>query len=159
MNYQKYYPVDVVNGRGARATLFVSGCKFRCKGCFNSYGLNPNNGKPYTAEFEDRIIADLNDKRIKRDGLSLLGGDPLFESNLDTILGLVKRVKREAPQATIWLWSGNTLGELSEKQKEIVDLIDVFIDGQFIREQADPSLLWRGSANQVIHYISDRCRP
>ncbi|MGD1524651.1 anaerobic ribonucleoside-triphosphate reductase-activating protein [Vibrio owensii] len=159
MNYQKYFPVDVVNGIGTRATLYVSGCSFTCKGCFNKSALNPNSGKPFTKELEDRIIRDLNDTRIKRNGLSLLGGDPLFEGNLEAIGQLVERVKREAPHSTIWLWSGNKIDELDESQQEIVKNIDVFIDGQFIKELADPSLLWRGSSNQVVHYLSDRSKP
>lgn len=154
MNYMQYYPVDVVNGKGVRATLFVSGCDIGCPGCFNKKAWNPNAGLEFTQEMEDRIIADLNDKRIKHAGLSLLGGDPLYHGNLDAILKLVLRVRKEAPQANIWLWSGNEIGELTPKQKEIVDLVDVFIDGRFEMDKADLSLAWRGSSNQIIHKIN-----
>jgi anaerobic ribonucleoside-triphosphate reductase activating protein len=151
MNYHKYHSVDVVNGEGTRCSLFVAGCIHQCKGCYNQTTLNPNSGHPFTQELEDQIIADLQDQRIKRRGLSLSGGDPLHPSNVDSILKLVQRVKAECPGKDIWLWSGYVLAELDAKQKNIVDLVDVLIDGKFEQDKYDPELLWRGSSNQVIH--------
>jgi hypothetical protein len=82
MNYHQYYPVDIVNGPGTRCTLFVSGCVHECPGCYNKSTWRLNSGMPFTAEMADRIIADLNDTRIKRQGISLSGGDPLHPQNV-----------------------------------------------------------------------------
>lgn len=77
MRYHQYYPVDIVNGPGTRCTLFVSGCVHECPGCYNKSTWRLNSGQPFTKEMEDKIIADLNDTRIHRQGISLSGGDPL----------------------------------------------------------------------------------
>ncbi len=95
MNYHQYFPVDVVNGPGTRATLFVAGCEHQCRGCYNQTTWDPRSGHLFDEAMVERIIADLNDSRIKHRGLSLSGGDPLFPANLDAILALVKRVKAE----------------------------------------------------------------
>lgn len=153
MNYHQYHPIDVVNGPGTRSTLFVSGCEHNCKGCYNQSTWSLRSGHPYTQDLEDRIIADLNDTRIPKRGLSLSGGDPLHPQNVSAILHLVKRVKQECSGKDIWLWTGYLLSELSETQKQVLEYIDVLIDGKFIKDLADPSLDWRGSSNQVIHYL------
>jgi len=153
MYYSQYYPIDVVNGPGTRATLFVSGCSHQCKGCYNQATWSPSYGCPFTDIIEDQVINDLNDPRIKRRGLSLSGGDPLYPENVAAILRLVKRIRAECKGKDIWLWTGYLISELNDKQKEIIDLIDVLIDGKFEQEHADPSLKWRGSANQVIHFL------
>ena len=151
MNYHQYYPVDVVNGPGTRCTLFVSGCEHQCRGCYNQSTWRTDSGHPFTQAMEDQIIADLNDPRIRRRGLSLSGGDPLHPANVSAILALVKRVKAECPGKDIWLWTGYTLAELTPEQQAVIPYIDVLVDGKFVQEQADPGLVWRGSANQIIH--------
>ncbi|HAS64316.1 MAG TPA: anaerobic ribonucleotide reductase-activating protein [Vibrio sp.] len=151
MNYHHYYPIDVVNGPGTRCTLFVSGCEHECRGCYNKTTWRTDSGHAYTQQLEDQIIADLNDTRIKRRGLSLSGGDPLHPANVDAVLRLVQRVRKECSNKDIWLWSGYTLAELSEAQKQVVDLIDVLIDGKFEQDKKDLNLEWRGSSNQIIH--------
>ncbi|MFV0447344.1 MAG: anaerobic ribonucleoside-triphosphate reductase-activating protein [Vibrio sp.] len=153
MNYHQYHPIDVVNGPGTRSTLFVSGCVHNCKGCYNQSTWSLRSGHPYTQELEDRIIADLNDTRIPKRGLSLSGGDPLHPQNVPTVLQLVKRVKRECSGKDIWLWTGYVLADLSEAQKQVLEYIDVLIDGKFVKDLADPSLDWRGSSNQVIYHL------
>ncbi|MFU2078991.1 anaerobic ribonucleoside-triphosphate reductase-activating protein [Avibacterium endocarditidis] len=153
MNYLQYYPVDIVNGEGTRCTLFVSGCEHACKGCYNQKSWSFSAGVPFDKAMEDQIIRDLQDQRIKRQGLSLSGGDPLHPRNVPTLLALVKRVKRECPDKDIWLWTGYKLAELNDLQRQMLPYIDVLIDGKFIKEQADPSLIWRGSANQVIYRL------
>lgn len=153
MNISQYYPIDVVNGTGTRCTLFVSGCTHGCKGCYNESTWNPKSGSLFTQAMEDKIIEDLQDTRIFRDGLTLSGGDPLHHKNIDSILKLAKRVKTECPTKNIWLWSGYKLSELSEKHLEIMEYVDVFIDGKFEQDLADVNLVHRGSSNQVIHYM------
>ncbi len=151
MNYHRYYPVDVVNGEGTRCALFVAGCIHQCPGCYNKSTWGINSGKPFTQSLEDQIIKDLQDTEIKRQGLSLSGGDPLHPQNISAILKLVKRVKNECDNKDIWLWTGYKLDELTDAQQAVVPYIDVLIDGKFVQELADPKLLWRGSSNQIIH--------
>ncbi|PHM62147.1 anaerobic ribonucleoside-triphosphate reductase-activating protein [Xenorhabdus ishibashii] len=153
MNYHQYYPVDVVNGPGTRCTLFVSGCLHQCRGCYNQSTWRVDSGQPFTQAIEDQIIADLKDSRIKRQGLSLSGGDPLHPHNVPCILQLVKRIRKECPDKDIWLWTGYVLNELSKIQQEVVSYIHVVVDGKFEHALYDPSLIWRGSHNQVIHYL------
>lgn len=156
MNYHNYYSVDVINGPGTRCTLFVSGCVHQCRGCYNQSTWRLDAGHVYSQEIEDKIIADLNDSRIKRRGLSLSGGDPLHPANVPIVLKLVKRVQAECSGKDIWLWTGYLLAELDEKQKAVLDYVDVVIDGKFEKDLHDPELVWRGSSNQVIHYLKDK---
>ncbi|MDO6500499.1 anaerobic ribonucleoside-triphosphate reductase-activating protein [Photobacterium sanguinicancri] len=155
MHYHNYYPVDVVNGPGTRCSLFVSGCVHQCRGCYNKSTWRLDSGHLFTQQMEDRVIADLNDTRIKRRGLSLSGGDPLHPENVSSVLKLVLRVREECPDKDIWLWTGYLLNELSAEQQAVIKLVDVMIDGKFEQEKHDPSLVWRGSENQVIHYFKD----
>ncbi|KGQ27728.1 anaerobic ribonucleoside-triphosphate reductase-activating protein [Gallibacterium anatis] len=151
MNYLQYYPVDVVNGEGTRCTLFVAGCTHQCRGCYNQKSWSFASGIPFTDAMEEQIIRDLQDTRIRRQGLSLSGGDPLHPKNVERLLPLVKRIKTECKGKDIWCWTGYRLDELNQQQREMLHYIDVLIDGKFIQEQADPSLVWRGSANQIIY--------
>lgn len=152
MNYYKYFPIDVVNGLGTRCTLFVSGCEHYCKGCYNQATWSFDAGFLFDQELEDQIIEDLNNTSIKRRGLSLSGGDPLHPRNLEAIEHLLMRVRNECPpEKDVWLWTGYTLEQLSSDQNKIVELIDVLIDGKFVEELKDRTLVWRGSSNQIIH--------
>ncbi|QHM73720.1 anaerobic ribonucleoside-triphosphate reductase-activating protein [Mixta intestinalis] len=153
MNIHQYYPVDVVNGPGTRCTLFVAGCEHECPGCYNQRTWRLNSGVPFTIEMEEQLINDLNDRRIPRQGLSLSGGDPLHPANVPDVLRLVRRVRRACPGKDIWLWTGYTLAELSEAQRKVVAELDVLVDGKFIQALKDAKLIWRGSSNQVIHYL------
>jgi anaerobic ribonucleoside-triphosphate reductase activating protein len=155
MNYSKYYPIDVLNGEGTRCALFVSGCIHQCRGCYNQSTWSPDAGELFTEQLADQIIEDLNDQRIKKQGLSLSGGDPLHPANLEQILKLVKRVKKECVGKDIWLWTGYTKNELTEQQQEIINFIDVLIDGKFVQALAEPNLVWRGSSNQVIYRLTE----
>ena len=145
MNYHQYYPVDIVNGPGTRCTLFVSGCVHECPGCYNKSTWRVNSGQTFTKAMEDQIINDLNDTRIKRQGISLSG--------VPDILKLVKRIRAECPGKDIWVWTGYKLDELNAAQMQVVDLINVLVDGKFVQDLKDPSLIWRGSSNQVVHHL------
>lgn len=153
MNYHQYYPVDVVNGPGTRCTLFVAGCVHQCRGCYNQSTWRVDSGVPFTQEMEDQIIQDLQDTRIRRQGLSLSGGDPLHPANLPAVLKLVKRVKAVCPDKDIWLWTGYILTDLTLEQQKVVSLVNTVIDGKFEQDLHDPRLIWRGSSNQVIHKL------
>ncbi|QWA10882.1 anaerobic ribonucleoside-triphosphate reductase-activating protein [Sodalis ligni] len=153
MNYHKYYPVDVIDGPGTRCTLFVAGCEHQCPGCYNKSTWRVDSGFPFTSELEDQIIADLQDTRIHRQGLTLSGGDPLHPHNLSAVLHLVQRVRTECHGKDIWVWTGYTLDSLTEPQQQVTSLINVLIDGKFVQDLRDPALIWRGSSNQVVHYL------
>ncbi|MFJ5319152.1 anaerobic ribonucleoside-triphosphate reductase-activating protein [Pectobacterium versatile] len=153
MNYHQYYPVDVVNGPGTRCTLFVAGCMHECVGCYNKSTWRLNSGQPFTQEQEDRIIADLQNTAIPRQGISLSGGDPLHPQNVPDILRLVERIRAECPGKDIWVWTGYVLAELTPEQQRVVDLINVLVDGKFVQDLKDPALIWRGSSNQVVHRL------
>ncbi len=153
MNYHQYYPVDVINGPGTRCTLFVAGCEHQCPGCYNKSTWRLNSGVPFTPAMENRIISDLQDTRIPRQGLTLSGGDPLHPQNLSAVLHLAQRVRDECPGKDIWVWTGYTLAELSPAQQQVTALINVLIDGKFVQELRDPALIWRGSSNQVVHHL------
>lgn len=153
MNYMTYNPVDFINGEGTRCSIFVSGCEHHCHKCFNAKSFPFDAGSEFNSEIEKTIINDLTDTRIKRNGLSILGGEPLHPKNLNSVLKLVKLVRSESPQSDIWLWTGYRLEELEKEQLEVVNYLDVLIDGRFDHKLADPSLKWRGSSNQRVIYL------
>ncbi|MGY2911101.1 anaerobic ribonucleoside-triphosphate reductase activating protein [Ewingella americana] len=109
--------------------------------------------KPFTPQDEDKIIADLQDELLPRQGLTLSGGDPLHPKNLSAVRHLLERVQAECPGKNVWMWTGYKLDELTADQQQVVELINVLVDGKFVQELKDPALIWRGSSNQVIHYL------
>ncbi|MBT1443148.1 anaerobic ribonucleoside-triphosphate reductase-activating protein [Shewanella sp. JM162201] len=150
MNYHQYFPLDVINGPGTRVTLFVSGCEHQCRGCYNQSTWDKRSGHPFDEAMANRLIADLNDTRIRRRGLSLSGGDPLLPDNLAAIKALLERVRRECPGKDVWLWTGYTFEHLTDAQRAVVALVDVLVDGKFEQTLADRRLEFRGSSNQRI---------
>lgn len=151
MYYGRLIKTDMCNGEGIRVTLFVSGCTLNCPGCFNKESQNFRYGKEYTQETENTIIELLRRDNIA--GLSICGGDPLERKNQNEVLKLINRIRTEfGTGKTIWLWTGRTYQEAINDviNKEIIDKIDVLIDGRFIEEMKDKNLLWRGSSNQKI---------
>ena len=152
MNYGGYNSLDVLNGEGTRCSLFVSGCDHNCKGCFSKHTQNPNYGELYTQELEDQILVDLKDTRIKRQGITLSGGDPLYPANIGALTKLCKRIKAET-EADIWLWTGYVAAELPAASEELMSMVDVLIDGKFVQDLYDPELKWRGSSNQNVIYM------
>jgi anaerobic ribonucleoside-triphosphate reductase activating protein len=148
MNYADIKKMDFLNGAGIRLSLFVSGCHFHCQGCFNAKAWNSNFGEPYTQETEDQIISDLKNPLI--DGLSLLGGEP-FDHTYE-LTKLLIRVRKECSSKNVWSWSGFTIEELLTypDKIEMLKLIDILVDGQFMIYKKDLSLAFRGSSNQRI---------
>jgi anaerobic ribonucleoside-triphosphate reductase activating protein len=150
MHIHRYYDVDIVNGPGTRCTLFVAGCEHQCRGCYNQSTWRLDSGVPFTLEMEEQLLADLQDTRIPRQGLSLSGGDPLHPHNVPNIRRLVKRVRQTCPDKDIWLWTGYRMQELNAAQRAVLIYLDVLIDGRFVEEEKDATLQWRGSRNQII---------
>lgn len=149
MNYSGYIFGDLVNGEGARCSLFVSGCSQGCEGCFNKETWNYNYGQPFTKDFQDNLLKDLKKPFIN--GLSILGGNPLEKKNFDTVLKLCYSVKQEMPEKTIWLWCGQTMQEIKNNllYAQILDTVDVIIDGKFVKDLPTKKP-FRGSDNQVL---------
>lgn len=146
---------DIANGLGVRVSVFVSGCRHRCPGCFNEIAWEFDYGKEYTADIENEIIDALRPDYIE--GLSLLGGEPFEPENQPALLGLLRRVRKELPAKNVWVYSGFTLEELlgesrarTESTDEMLSLIDVLVDGRFIYAEKDITLRFRGSRNQRI---------
>ena len=146
MNYAEIKKVDIANGPGVRVSLFVSGCRNHCKGCFNPETWDFDYGRPFTRETEDEIIEALRPSWIQ--GLSILGGEPTEEENAAVLIPFLKRVRAVLPDKDIWLYSGYTYEAL--RDKEILTLVDVLVDGPFILELKDAGLAFRGSRNQRI---------
>ena len=146
MNYAEIKKVDIANGPGVRVSLFVSGCRNHCKGCFNPETWDFDYGRPFTRETEDEIIEALRPSWIQ--GLSILGGDPTEEENAAVLIPFLKRVRAALPDKDIWLYSGYTYDSL--RDKEILTLADVLVDGPFLLKQKDAGLAFRGSRNQRI---------
>lgn len=142
MNYHQYYPVDVVNGPVTRCTLFVAGCLHQCKSCYNKSTWKIDSGKPFTQAMKNQIISDLQDQRIVRQGLSLsMGVIHYIHKMCRWFLQLIKRVKLECPDKDIWLWTGYTLDELTDQQCEVVNYLNVLVDGKFIKALYEPNSL------------------
>lgn len=169
MRYNQIRECDIANGEGIGVALFVQGCHFKCKNCFNPETWDFNGGKEWTPEVEDKFIELASRPYIKR--ISLLGGECLADENLDGILNLVNKIRLLLPNKTIWIYSGytwddiwdyNTSGEdfygkpwrgwtIDRIQKQdILKQCDVFVDGRYIDSQRDITLKWCGSKNQRV---------
>lgn len=160
MRYAQIRSMDISNGEGVGVSLFVQGCPFHCKNCFNSDTWDFNGGKEWTEEIEDRFMKLIDRPYIKR--VSFLGGECLAEQNIDEVLKLVNEIRNSYPNKTIWLYTGYSYSEIFRRQssclsqeglnnfkrRKIVKLCDVLVDGRYIDEQKDIALKWRGSKNQ-----------
>lgn len=147
MRYSKIRKMDISNGPGIRVSIFFQGCAFHCKNCFNPETWDFNKGEEFNDEVINHIL-DLCDKSHIV-GLSILGGEPMHPNNIEGSTKLAKAFKERFPDKTIWSWSG-FLFDKDLKDKEIMNYIDVLIDGQYIDDLHDPTLKWRGSSNQRV---------
>ena len=146
MNYSGIKRVDIANGPGVRVSVFVSGCRNHCKGCFNPETWDFSYGQPFTGETEDEIIAALRPSWIQ--GLSILGGEPMEPENQKALLPFVRRVKEELPDKDIWIYTGYLLESIGNSP--LLSYADVVVDGPFMEAQKDAGLAFRGSRNQRI---------
>ncbi|MGI6107807.1 MAG: anaerobic ribonucleoside-triphosphate reductase activating protein [Lachnospiraceae bacterium] len=156
MNYAEIKAYDIADGPGVRVSLFVSGCTHHCEDCFNEVAWDFRYGKPFTKEVEDQLIESLKPDYIQ--GLTLLGGEPLEPANQKGLLPFVRRVRRELPDKDIWCYTGylytpdgvhRVIPETSCTE-ELLSYLDVLVDGPYIKEQKNISLLFRGSENQRL---------
>ena len=162
MNYAEIKYSDIANGEGVRTSLFVSGCRRGCPGCFNSGAWSFQAGEPFTREVEDQIIESLDHPFC--DGLTVLGGEPMEPENQLGLVGFLERVRERfprgddgAPVKSIWCFTGDTLDELmpggrhhTEVTDRMLDCIDILVDGPWVQELYDISLRFHGSSNQRL---------
>lgn len=156
MNYGTIKACDIANGVGVRVSLFVSGCRHHCKGCFNADTWDFNYGEPYTKEQEDEIIRLLAPDYIQ--GLSLLGGEPFEPENQGELVKLLRRVKAAYPEKDVWCYSGYLYDvdmieggrAHTDVTQEMLSYIDVLVDGPFVEAKKDITLKFRGSSNQRV---------
>ena len=138
--------MDISDGPGVRVSIFLQGCEFRCKNCFNPETWNFDEGKEFTDETIDRVL-ELADKEYIA-GLSILGGEPMHPRNIDATTKIAKAFRKKYPDKNIWVWSGFLFEGL--KDKEVMDYIDVLVDGQYKDELHDFRLKYCGSSNQRV---------
>lgn len=156
MNYATLKRHDIANGPGVRVSLFVSGCRHHCKGCFNPETWDFNYGKPFDGEVMDQLLRACNHDFIT--GLSILGGEPFEPENQPSVLNLMRKFKEQYPHKTIWCYSGYDFekdiltGKLGpwEVTEAILQLTDILVDGEFYLEEKDLNLRFRGSRNQRV---------
>ncbi|MBR4060042.1 MAG: anaerobic ribonucleoside-triphosphate reductase activating protein [Lachnospiraceae bacterium] len=161
MNYHNITYPDMLNGDGLRVVLWLSGCTHNCYKCQNPQTHNPSSGILFDEKAEEELFSELGKEYIS--GLTLTGGDPLHENNLDEVLNLVNKIRLLLPTKTIWLYSGYKFTDFFDvpiwraseiknniKRKEIISMCDVMVDGKYIDKLRDVSLHWRGSSNQRV---------
>lgn len=161
MRYASIRNLDISNGEGVGVSLFVQGCDRHCFNCFNPNTWDFNGGKEWTEETKNKFIKLIDRPYINR--ISILGGEPLAEQNLDEVLSLIKEIRISFPKKSIWLYTGYELSEIIKQEQyekvsgipsvwskrwKIISNIDVLVDGEYIDEQKDLTLKWRGSKNQ-----------
>lgn len=155
MNYANIKTYSIENGTGVRVSLFVSGCTHHCKDCFNEQAWDFEYGNPFTADTENAVIEALAPDYMA--GITLLGGEPMEPVNQRGLLPLLKGIRKELPQKTVWAYTGYVYEDLleggrahCEVTEELLSLCDILVDGPFIAEKKNISLRFRGSENQRI---------
>ena len=153
MYYADIKKVDIANGPGVRVSLFVSGCTRRCEGCFNPETWSFDFGSPFGEAEMERIFSFLDRDHIR--GLSLLGGEPFEPANQGAVLELAGRVREKLPGKTIWCYTGYlyeelAAGQVGDHSRELLEKLDVLVDGPFVQKKKNVDLRFRGSTNQRI---------
>ena len=146
MRYNIIRKMDISNGPGVRVSVFMQGCEFHCKNCFNPETWDFKGGKEFNDETIEKVLDIANKDHIV--GLSILGGEPMHKTNIEGTKKLAKAFKEKYPNKNIWTWSGFRFEDL--KDKDVLKYIDVLVDGTYKDELHDPTLKWRGSSNQRV---------
>ena len=147
MRYNKIRKMDISDGPGVRVSIFMQGCSFNCKNCFNKETHDFNGGKEFTDDTIQRVLELCDNENIE--GLSILGGEPMHPSNIEGTTKLAKAFKEKFPTKNVWAWSGFSYDK-DLKDKEVVKYLDVLVDGQYKDELRNPTLKWKGSENQRV---------
>ena len=147
MRYHKIRKMDISNGPGVRVSIFMQGCIFHCKGCFNPETHDFKGGEEFTNETIEKVLNLCALDHIA--GLSILGGEPMHPNNIEGTTLLAKAFKEKYPSKTIWVWTGYLMDK-DLMDKEVLNYIDVLVDGRFEEAKSDPTLHWKGSSNQRV---------
>ena len=147
MRYNKIRKMDISDGPGVRVSIFMQGCTFNCKNCFNKETHDFNGGKEFTDDTIKRVLELCENENVE--GLSILGGEPMNPKNSDGTTKLAKLFKEIFPNKNLWAWS-RYLFDKDLKDKDVVKYLDVLVDGQYVDELHNPTLKWKGSANQRV---------
>ena len=147
MRYNKIRKMDIADGPGVRVSIFMQGCTFNCKNCFNPETHDFNGGKEFTDATIARVLELCENENVE--GLSILGGEPMHPKNIEGTTKLAKAFKAKFPNKNIWVWTG-FLYDKDLKDKEVMKYIDVLVDGQYVDDLHNPTLKWRGSSNQRV---------
>ncbi len=147
MKYNKIRKMDISDGPGVRVSIFMQGCAFNCKNCFNPETHDFQGGKEFTEETIDQILNLCENENIE--GLSILGGEPMHPQNIEGTTKLAKAFKEKYPNKNLWAWTGFKF-EDNIKGKEVSKYLDVLVDGQYIDALHNPTLHWKGSENQRV---------
>ena len=148
MKYTQIRDMDISNGEGIGIALFTQGCPYHCKNCFNPETWNFESGKDWNQETENLIIELMKPDYIKR--LTILGGEPLIERNIEPLTSLLIRVKENYPDKKVWLYTGGNFEFENIRCDNLIEHTDIVIDGQFKKELRDITLKWKGSSNQRV---------
>jgi len=155
MRYNKIRKMDISNGPGVRVSIFMQGCSFNCKNCFNKETHDFNGGKEFDDSTIERVLELCGNENIE--GLSILGGEPMHPSNIEGTTKLAKAFKEKYPNKTVWSWSGYSFDNYL-KDKEVVKYLDVLVDGQYNDDLRNPTLKWKGSENQRVIDVQESLR-
>lgn len=147
MRYNLIRKMDISNGPGIRVSIFMQGCAFHCKNCFNPETWDFNGGKEFNSDTIEEVLELCKSDNIK--GLSILGGEPMHPQNIEGTTKLAKAFKEKYPNKNLWVWSGFKFDK-DLKDKEVLNYIDVLVDGTYKDELHNPTLKWRGSENQRV---------
>ena len=151
MRYHNITKDDMLNGDGLRVVLWLSGCSHNCKGCQNPITHNPNLGLIFDEKAKEEIYQELEKDYIS--GITFSGGDPLFLSNRKDVEELMKNIKKDFPNKTIWLYTGYKFEEI--KDLSLLKYVDVLCDGKFEIDKFNPNIHWVGSSNQKVIYLTE----
>ena len=173
MNYAQIRSMDISNGEGIGVSLFVQGCDFHCKNCFNSKTWEFSKGQEWNDKTKNQFLKLIETPFIQR--VSILGGEPLHPKNVQNVLKIVDEIRVSYPTKNIWLYTGYTWEEIWIKdniktadkvkdmrekairnlRRQVVRMCDVLIDGRYVDELRDISLHWRGSSNQRVINVQE----
>lgn len=145
--YNKIRKMDISNGPGVRVSVFMQGCTFNCKNCFNPETHDFSGGKEFTDDTINEVLKLCDNDYIC--GLSILGGEPLHNKNIEASTKLAKAFKERYPDKSVWVWTGFKFEDYV-MDKEITKYADFIVDGQFEEENKNPKLLYSGSSNQRV---------
>lgn len=164
MRYASIREMDISNGQGLGVSLFVQGCYFHCKNCFNSETWDFNDGKEWTNEIKEKFLKLINRDYIER--VTILGGEPLVDQNVEDVLDLVKEIREKFPNKKIWIYTGYKWkailypvvtddfnperDRILQIRRDILNYIDVLVDEKFEDDKKDLTLKWKGSSNQHV---------